>query len=75
MRVYQNNSPRSYAIGERVTVTEAIVEEGGTLPPQPWEGRVIKISSKYVKSRPAKVYHVETSNGAVVKAWYRHIKT
>jgi hypothetical protein len=74
MRVYQNN-PRGYKIGALVTVTEAIVEDGETLPPQPWEGRVIKISSKYVRSRPAKVYHIETSNGVVIKAWYKHIKT
>lgn len=74
MRVYQNHNPRGFAIGEHVTVTEAIVEDGETLPPQPWKGRVIKISSTHVKSRPAKVYHVETSNGVVLRSFYRNIK-
>ncbi|GKU79311.1 hypothetical protein L3i20_v237080 [Paenibacillus sp. L3-i20] len=72
MRIYQNN-PRGYKIGQHVTVTEVILESNETPPPQPWEGRVIKISSRLLNCRPAKVYHVETSNGAIIKSWYRHI--
>lgn len=69
-----NTSPMRHRIGALVTVTEIIETPGETPPPQPWEGRVIKTTSKYVKCRPATVYHVETSSGAVLRAYYRHVK-